>query len=275
MASLVDNEGKQIQLATGRSTTIGRSRDNDVVISHPSVSRRHAEIVWENGGFFIRDLGSRNGTWVGSRRVTKLQLFNGDFLRLGDLEFLFENRHETLSSGKARPKRQAHFFSIKSRIAIILFFILGFGATALILWRLLPSLAPPTPSASTGNESFGWNTGTVNQPAERMRVSHQSPFPNSNARATAAGEAILQTDRQHRDDISWISLEPTARMCNQGVLPADSIFCRVAYLGRHAEGKDLDRGPRTIEPAEIATFCVRGAIDPRLPICGENSTTAR
>ncbi|SRR5579884_1144630 len=275
MASLVNNEGKPFQIAGG-TTTIGRSKDNNIVIAHSSVSRHHAEIRLENGRFFIRDLGSRNGTWVGSRRITKLQLFNGDLLRFGEAEFLFENRpcQKIQDSSGENPKRRRHF-SVNSTAAIVLFFVLGLGATELALRRQLR----PQPSAATtaraGDNYPSRSPAIANHLARRGWFFDKRAVSGQDANATAAGQAILQTDREHTADASWISLEPTARMCNQGVLPADSIFCRVAYLGRHAEGKDLDRGPRAIEPADIAAFCAEGAIDLRSPICARNSTIVR
>ncbi|MBN1103404.1 MAG: SpoIIE family protein phosphatase [Deltaproteobacteria bacterium] len=54
----------------GETTTLGRSPDNDIRIEDPSVSRRHARILRKDGGFFIEDLGSSNGTWVNGRLMT-------------------------------------------------------------------------------------------------------------------------------------------------------------------------------------------------------------
>jgi VWFA-related protein len=66
-------------------TRLGRSRMNDVIVSDPSVSRRHAEIRYTSGGFWVHDLGSSFGTFVNSDRVGMegRQLRNGDRLQLG------------------------------------------------------------------------------------------------------------------------------------------------------------------------------------------------
>lgn len=48
---------------------IGRSRDAELVLASPRVSKRHAEIVLNGRGYVVRDLGSRNGTFVNGERV--------------------------------------------------------------------------------------------------------------------------------------------------------------------------------------------------------------
>jgi len=50
-------------------TLIGRSQDNHICIPDKSVSRKHGEIFFENGEFYIRDLGSKNGIRVDGKRV--------------------------------------------------------------------------------------------------------------------------------------------------------------------------------------------------------------
>lgn len=51
-------------------TVVGRSRDADLTIAHPMVSRRHCELFEENGLLMVRDLGSLNGTIVRKERIT-------------------------------------------------------------------------------------------------------------------------------------------------------------------------------------------------------------
>src|SRR5689334_12287797 len=49
---------------TSRIITIGRSRDNDVVLDFPNISWNHARIIQDESGLFIEDLRSTNGTAV-------------------------------------------------------------------------------------------------------------------------------------------------------------------------------------------------------------------
>ena len=70
---------------TVTQATIGRSPDNDIPIPDPEVSRRHAQIVRQEAGYAIVDLGSTNGTFVNEVRVATLTpLQDGDQIRLGD-----------------------------------------------------------------------------------------------------------------------------------------------------------------------------------------------
>jgi serine phosphatase RsbU (regulator of sigma subunit)/pSer/pThr/pTyr-binding forkhead associated (FHA) protein len=75
------------------STVIGRSRQSDIVLPDPSLSRRHAEIEHQQDGFYLRDLGSTNGTRLNGMAVTQaVRLTAGDRITLGDvlLDFLSE-----------------------------------------------------------------------------------------------------------------------------------------------------------------------------------------
>jgi hypothetical protein len=59
------------KLDNGQTLVIGRSRGSDVVLSHESVSRRHACIWLDKAGvLWIEDLGSSTGTFVGNERVS-------------------------------------------------------------------------------------------------------------------------------------------------------------------------------------------------------------
>lgn len=87
---LVDVNGRRYELRPRAPTTLGRAIDNDIVIADASVSRHHASIVPQNGGFALRDLASQNGTFVGGQRIIEgRQLADGDNLRLGDAPLVF------------------------------------------------------------------------------------------------------------------------------------------------------------------------------------------
>ncbi|MBI3653345.1 MAG: DUF3616 domain-containing protein [Acidobacteria bacterium] len=79
-------------------TQIGKGPRNDIVIADPAVSTAHAVIRVENGGYTIRDIGSRNGTSVnGKRLVAAQQLNHGDVIGMGvtRLTFRFADYSET------------------------------------------------------------------------------------------------------------------------------------------------------------------------------------
>jgi Protein of unknown function (DUF3662)/FHA domain len=81
--------GKRHEL-TGGTMVIGRSRECDLTLSDPNVSRRHAEIRREEGGHWIVDLGSTNGVEVNGKRVPRARLEDDDLVVLGTTELRFE-----------------------------------------------------------------------------------------------------------------------------------------------------------------------------------------
>jgi pSer/pThr/pTyr-binding forkhead associated (FHA) protein len=72
---------------SGASLLLGRSSACQIVFADDTVSRRHAELRLRDGAWFIRDLGSSNGTWVNGRRVVEAEVAPGDELCLGDCRF--------------------------------------------------------------------------------------------------------------------------------------------------------------------------------------------
>ena len=62
---------------------VGRSRDNDIFIVDPSVSRSHAVLDVRNGELVVRDNGSTNGTFVNGERVQLRTLKDGDIVAFG------------------------------------------------------------------------------------------------------------------------------------------------------------------------------------------------
>jgi len=88
--SLIDASGQPYPVHVGGVTRLGRALDNEIVVSHSSVSRHHASIENSNGSFVVRDLNSQNGTFVGNRRVTEpTPISDGDTVRVGDAQFTF------------------------------------------------------------------------------------------------------------------------------------------------------------------------------------------
>jgi hypothetical protein len=74
----------------GHPFTIGRSRDCQLVIDDPNISRHHAELRAEGDSWRIADLGSTNGVKVNRRRVDEALLRGGDRITLGLTDFDFE-----------------------------------------------------------------------------------------------------------------------------------------------------------------------------------------
>lgn len=73
----------------------GRQVTCDIVIPLTSVSREHAQVVQNEGKYFLVDNGSRNGTFLNNNKVdasqARIELKNGDKIRICDMEFMFNS----------------------------------------------------------------------------------------------------------------------------------------------------------------------------------------
>lgn len=104
--------GRQTEI--GEFLTLGRDPGNHIVLEDQYISGRHARIERRStgGGFVLRDLRSRNGTYLNGARVVEALLNDGDRLRLGgvDLEFSWQrkdgDREFLLSSRNVHWKSQ-------------------------------------------------------------------------------------------------------------------------------------------------------------------------
>jgi hypothetical protein len=113
--------GRELTFTTS-PIRIGRSRDNDVVlpeVDSPLASARHAEILWENGHWWIVDLGSTNGTRLNGSEIRRARLGARDHLTFADQEV-------EIRLGTGRRPRLA---------AAALLTILAIGAVAFATWR--------------------------------------------------------------------------------------------------------------------------------------------
>ncbi|HNQ24041.1 MAG TPA: FHA domain-containing protein [Phycisphaerae bacterium] len=104
-----DGSRREFPLRRG-ATTIGRKEDCDIRVPLAEVSRRHAEIVVENDGVTLRDLGAANGTYLNNRRITEEDLEPGDQVMVGPVVFTVQIGGEPAFDEmiKIRTKLRAH-----------------------------------------------------------------------------------------------------------------------------------------------------------------------
>jgi sigma-B regulation protein RsbU (phosphoserine phosphatase) len=102
--------------------TLGRHADNDLQILSTSVSRYHAEIIFEDGAFYIVDMGSKSGTFVNGQFAIRRRLCDSDRIRLGGDE---ENEIQFADAGQksvaagqesGSEPAQAPFFNARAEL---------------------------------------------------------------------------------------------------------------------------------------------------------------
>ena len=83
-------DGRRLVVGPG-GVTIGRSRQSDVVVNDPNISRQHGEIRPRGGSWVFTDLGSTNGSRVNGRPVERSEVIRpGDKIELGSTVLGFE-----------------------------------------------------------------------------------------------------------------------------------------------------------------------------------------
>lgn len=90
------------------TTHIGRRVENEIRLDDPTVSGRHAQIVWIYDAPYLQDLGSTNGSFVNDQRVGRQELHDGDVIRVGRQELRFMTTGQPVPVPAPRP-RQAPF----------------------------------------------------------------------------------------------------------------------------------------------------------------------
>lgn len=121
-------EGHEFLIKEGQNS-VGRAADNDIVVSHPSVSLNHCLIKVRINAVTVEDLSSENGTFIDNNRITSANLESGQILRIGDLEF----RNE--------PSRVKPIALLTEHKALRHVCFFGFLAFVLLSWADIRSLS--------------------------------------------------------------------------------------------------------------------------------------
>lgn len=99
------NAGKEIPIQ-GRRFLIGRAEDCQLRANSTQVSRYHCALLVEDDGVWVRDYGSRNGTFVGGAQIVeRRRLTHGDQISVGPLHFemIIESEPAASQDTKLRP----------------------------------------------------------------------------------------------------------------------------------------------------------------------------
>lgn len=97
--------GRRVALREG-DNVVGREAEADVWLDAAAVSRRHARIVVDGVDVRLEDLGSKNGTTIGSERVVgQIALRDGDRIAFGGLAAVYRESSATLSTRTRASRR--------------------------------------------------------------------------------------------------------------------------------------------------------------------------
>jgi transcriptional regulator with GAF, ATPase, and Fis domain len=99
-----------------RAFSIGRQAGNSLQVLDPSASRRHCRIDPAEGGFVLRDLGSRQGTFVNGRPVQEHRLEEGDLIAVGETLLLFQSGEGEAVRPEPRPLVDEDAFTARTTL---------------------------------------------------------------------------------------------------------------------------------------------------------------
>ena len=97
------HSGSTITL-TSKKTLVGRGPTCDLVIPHLSISRCHAELSLAGALLTVRDLKSRNGTYVDEHRIESSEVRTGQLLRFGSITFLIASTSPAINDEDAETQ---------------------------------------------------------------------------------------------------------------------------------------------------------------------------
>ncbi|HET9626415.1 MAG TPA: FHA domain-containing protein, partial [Kofleriaceae bacterium] len=105
-----NDAGQALEIRPGKTYTIGRAIDNDLVLTDIAVSRKHFDIRADNGAWVLADRGSGNGTLINNRiEDAPFMLASGDVIEIGNTTFRFE-----LPQSRGAGRREAEELSTVS-----------------------------------------------------------------------------------------------------------------------------------------------------------------
>ncbi len=179
-----DPKGKLTELILGdKPITIGRSPDADIITLDERASRMHCGIrIWD-GEYYIKDLKSKNGTYLNNQRVEMAKIKPGDKIRLGNTVLHIDD--------KKAPGTATTMDSVQNEMNE------GKGYKTILReiventekGPLKPSLAPKTPSpAPTETKPAASSTGEVKNKTAKL----VSPPPEETKPAGSDSKLVVR-----------------------------------------------------------------------------------
>ncbi|MDD2240728.1 MAG: FHA domain-containing protein [Kiritimatiellae bacterium] len=132
---------KDIEL-TGEPLSIGRSREADIPLLDDKISRVHCGIRLSEGEFYLKDLKSRNGTFVNGQRVEDtVKLKPGDRIQVGSTTFVLDSVSSKEGDAQAFGSMEAQMGDGKGYSTIL----------KEIVEDIAPQIGVPKPSEAQAN----------------------------------------------------------------------------------------------------------------------------
>ena len=154
---------KDIEL-TGEPLSIGRSREADIPLLDDKVSRVHCGIRLSDGEFYLKDLKSRNGTFVNGQRVDDTATLKaGDRIQVGSTVFVLETASEQEDAQKALG-------TVQDAMAD------GKGYTT-ILKEIVEDIPPPAPAAASAATPATRSAIKITHPAIKISTPPEGKIP--------------------------------------------------------------------------------------------------
>ena|GEM_PF-1639477 len=158
--------GQAFQIVQG-NCLIGRASVVDLLLKHPSVSRRHAQLKRLGNHLYIRDLGSHNGTYVNQQRIAaETEVFVGDAIAIGTSLLTLKDTlpfEDIAPHNKPAHKRKAPYTLLVASLTA------SFSTlVAMVLLKLI--FQPPAPSSEVD---------TSPPPSEVVVLPPSAPLPDT------------------------------------------------------------------------------------------------
>jgi pSer/pThr/pTyr-binding forkhead associated (FHA) protein len=203
-------------------TNLGQSPDCQIALADAGLSAHHAQILRYASGLYLRDLGSSSGTWLNGQALQSAQpLFDGDRMRIGQVELLFRSKALVRSAAVAGEQRVAGpQLEVRSGRSLGLGFALGrqplaIGNAPECAIRLSdPGISPRHAQLRTDGSTYfvsdaGSHAGTY-LGGQRLAPGQEAPL-GEGAWLRIGTVDLLFTTGPHADAMA--RLRPSARVC--------------------------------------------------------------
>ena len=113
---MIQGQEKGQEFSVVGPSTLGRGSYNTIQLRERKASRQHAIINLHNGGYWMEDLKSGNGTYVNGKPITDVQLQDKDLIRIADAVFMFRNAYNYIpgAASEGRSSQEAVLTETKS-----------------------------------------------------------------------------------------------------------------------------------------------------------------